>query len=192
VGVEISGAKIAQFAAAHPDDHRVMPGDIEALPASDSWFDVALVNEVLEHVPNDSRAMSEIRRVLKPGGSVIVFSPNRLYPFETHGVNLQRSRRRVAHYVPFIPYIPLPIGRAFFEYWARNYWPRQLRRLVTDAGFKIQFHGFIWQTFENISGNQPLIIRLGRPLLRRLAEILERTPGLRALGTSQVIIAQRV
>jgi hypothetical protein len=42
--------------------------------------------------------------------------------FETHGVYLKRSGRRVPHYVP------LGIGRIWFRYWARNYWPRVLRR----------------------------------------------------------------
>ncbi|HAB15173.1 MAG TPA: methyltransferase domain-containing protein [Verrucomicrobiota bacterium] len=192
VGVEYMAEKVAQFVAAHPDDSRVSAGDIENLPYADGTFDLALLNEVLEHVPNDAQALVEVRRVLKPGGSVIVFSPNRLYPFETHGVHLRRPRRRIAHYVPFIPYLPLPLGRAFLEYWARNYWPGQLRRLVTQAQFRVRYHGFIWQTFENISGNQPRLIGAARPVLRRVAMLAECVPGLRAFGTSQAIIAQRV
>jgi len=42
--------------------------DICNLPFSDSSFDVILCNHVLEHIPNDTKAMQELYRVLKPGG----------------------------------------------------------------------------------------------------------------------------
>lgn len=42
--------------------------DILDLPFPDHSFDVILCNHVLEHIPDDARAMGELRRVLKPGG----------------------------------------------------------------------------------------------------------------------------
>ncbi len=42
--------------------------DICNLPFKDDSFDVILCNHVLEHIPNDTRAMKELYRVLKPGG----------------------------------------------------------------------------------------------------------------------------
>jgi len=167
---------------------RVAVGDIESLHFDDASFDVALVNEVLEHVPNDARGMREVHRILKPGGVVVVFSPNRLYPFETHGVSL-RSGAKVPHYTPFVPYVPIRFG--VFEYWARNYWPWELRALVRDADFTVERWGYIWQTFENISGHQPALIRVLRPLLRAAASALESIPGLRAFGVSQLIVARK-
>jgi hypothetical protein len=90
--------------------------------------------------------------------------------------------------VPFIPYVPLGVGKLFFDYWARNYWPRELRRLVREAGFTIETLGYIWQTFENISGSQPVWIQKSRPLFRAVAAVCERTPVLRRFGVSQVIV----
>jgi SAM-dependent methyltransferase len=72
------------------------------------------VNEVLEHVPDDRQALKEVHRILKPSGILFVFSPNRLFPFESHCVRLRRSDRRVPLWVPFIPYIPLRFGVFFF------------------------------------------------------------------------------
>ncbi len=126
-----------------------------------------------------------------PGGKVAVFSPNRLYPFETHGTFLRNGGRRVPHWVPLVPYLPLPLGRLFLRHWARNYWPGELRRRVRAAGFRILSHDFVWQTFENISGRQPEIVRRLAPVLRRIAGGLERAPLLRAFGASQVIVAER-
>lgn len=70
---------------------RVVQGDIQDMPFEDSSFDAVLLNEVLEHVPSESLGLSEINRVLRPGGVLLVFSPNRMYPFESHGVALNRA-----------------------------------------------------------------------------------------------------
>lgn len=52
---------------------RVM--DITALSLADESFDVVLCNHVLEHVPDDHAAMSEIARVLRPTGRAIMQHP---------------------------------------------------------------------------------------------------------------------
>ena len=49
--------------------------DITAIPCKHNSFDVVLCNHVLEHVPDDHRAMTEIRRVLRPGGFAILQVP---------------------------------------------------------------------------------------------------------------------
>jgi ubiquinone/menaquinone biosynthesis C-methylase UbiE len=190
-GVEFLAEKIAEaYRHGIPPDW-VKEGNLEHLEFADESFDLAILNEVLEHVPNESRALTEVRRVLRPGGRLLVLSPNRLYPFETHGVRLRGSTHHVPHYVPFIPYIPLRLGRVLFDYWARNYWPRQLADLVVDAGFELAGTDYLWQTFENISGNQPRLIAVLRPFLRTAARIAERVPGLRRFGVSQAIIATK-
>ncbi|MBW2494349.1 MAG: class I SAM-dependent methyltransferase [Deltaproteobacteria bacterium] len=188
-GIEYSAEKVdeAKRLGGLPDG-RVAVGDIEALDFPDAHFDLALVNEVLEHVPNEELGIREVHRVLKPGGVAVIFSPNRLYPFETHGVSL-RSGAKVPHYTPLVPWVPVRFG--LFEYWARNYWPWELRALVRAGGFTIERCAYVWQTFENISGNQPRWIRALRPLLRAIAHALEATPGLRAFGGSQLIVARK-
>ena len=45
--------------------------DAENLPFQDNTFDVAIMDAVLEHIPNVSNAFSEVARVLKPGGIFI-------------------------------------------------------------------------------------------------------------------------
>lgn len=49
--------------------------DIHQIPFPDNTFDVCFCNHVMEHVDDDILAMSEIRRVLKPGGWAIIQSP---------------------------------------------------------------------------------------------------------------------
>jgi SAM-dependent methyltransferase len=49
--------------------------DVHQIPFDADTFDVCFCNHVMEHVDDDIRAMSEIRRVLKPGGWAIIQSP---------------------------------------------------------------------------------------------------------------------
>lgn len=49
--------------------------DIHNIPFGENEFDVAICNHVMEHVEDDIKAMSEIRRVLKKGGWAIIQSP---------------------------------------------------------------------------------------------------------------------
>lgn len=107
--------------------------------------------------------------MLLPGGLLLVFSPNRLFPFETHGVILKSSGKVLPHFVPFILWIPLALGRRIFDYPDRNYWPFELRQLLRTHGFSVLGTGIFWRTFENISGAQPVVITRFGTLLRRLS-----------------------
>lgn len=49
--------------------------DICALPFEDNTYDLIICNHVLEHIPDDLKAMSELLRVLKPGGLAILQVP---------------------------------------------------------------------------------------------------------------------
>lgn len=49
--------------------------DICALPFEDDSYDLILCNHVLEHIPDDTKAMTELYRVLKKGGSLIAQVP---------------------------------------------------------------------------------------------------------------------
>ncbi len=54
---------------------RAVRGDAYALPFDDDSFDAVIAAEVLEHLPEDERAMAELVRVLRPGGSIAVTVP---------------------------------------------------------------------------------------------------------------------
>ncbi len=54
---------------------KVQQEDVEKLSFADGTFDLVLCCEVLEHVPHPEKALSELRRVLRPGGVLIASVP---------------------------------------------------------------------------------------------------------------------
>lgn len=73
--------------------------DVHDIPFEANTFDIAMCNHVMEHVENDIKAMSEIYRVLKPGGWAIMqvpfFSPVREETFENKSITDPKERERV-------------------------------------------------------------------------------------------------
>lgn len=55
--------------------------DATDLPFKNDSFDRIIASEVLEHIPDDEKAIAEMYRVLKPGGIALVTVPNKNYPF---------------------------------------------------------------------------------------------------------------
>ena len=76
VGLDINPRNLEVVRARVPDCRPVL-GDLEAMPFPDASFGTVLCSEVLEHVPDPSRALSEIHRVLRPDGVLIGSVPAR-------------------------------------------------------------------------------------------------------------------
>ena len=55
-------------------------GNLESLPFDDGTFDAMYSSRVFQHVDNPARAVSEVMRVLKPGGTFAIFLQNKLNP----------------------------------------------------------------------------------------------------------------
>ena len=60
-----------------PVESRVgaVQGDALALPFPDDAFDRVIASEILEHIPDDTQAMAELARVLRPGGTMAITVP---------------------------------------------------------------------------------------------------------------------
>lgn len=73
----ISAAAPSRYVRADlfPNSSDIERVDMLEMPFDDESFDCVIANHVLEHVSNVSRALSEIRRVLKPGGLAILQTP---------------------------------------------------------------------------------------------------------------------
>ena len=72
--------------------------DICNLPFDDNKFDIILCNHVLEHIPDDTKAMKELYRVLKPSGMAILQIPQDLtreLTFEDDTITDKKERAKI-------------------------------------------------------------------------------------------------
>ncbi len=166
---------------------RELPGIAQAageqLPFPADTFDVVLLHEVIEHMPDDRAAIAEAVRVLQPGGRVVVFAPNRLYPLETHGF-YWRGVYRFGN-IPLINYLPDRLRRRLAPH-VRAYTTADMRRLFAGLPVTIVVHTQIYPGYDKIVARYPA---LGR-LLRRVTYLLEDTP-LRLFGLSHLVVAEK-
>ncbi|MFN3742226.1 MAG: class I SAM-dependent methyltransferase [Anaerolineales bacterium] len=181
IGLEYDFERASQ---AHQRVLRIVNAAGEALPFAEASFDLILSHEVIEHVRDDRQAVGEMLRVLRPGGRLVLFCPNRGYPFETHGIYW-----RGKYYFGNIPLV--------------NYLPRRWRdrlaphvRVYTQKDLQALFEGlqvrFIHRTVL-FGGYDNLIARFGPfgRLLRSVLQFLERTP-LRVFGLSHFWVAEKI
>ncbi len=72
--------------------------DICNLPFEDNQYDLLFCNHVLEHIPDDTKAMKELYRVLKPGGMAILQIPqdlNRATTFSDDSITDEKERAAI-------------------------------------------------------------------------------------------------
>jgi SAM-dependent methyltransferase len=74
-GVDPSEVALERARAAHPGLEFLLPEGDGSLPLADASFDVVVCINVLEHVADTQRLMSEARRVLAPGGRLAIAVP---------------------------------------------------------------------------------------------------------------------
>jgi len=177
-GVDVDPEKVAEASRTLPNIH-LAPA--EELPFPDGFFDVVLLHEVIEHVEDDRQAIREAHRVIKRGGRIVIFAPNRLYPLETHGVFWQGKY----HFgnVPLVNYLPDSLRRRFCPH-VRTYTRGDIRRLFEGLDVEVIVHTQIYPGYDKIAARRP---RMGT-FLRWITYALESTP-LRAFGLSHFAVA---
>lgn len=156
----------------------------EKLDFEDSFFDIVFSHEVLEHVVDDKQAVREAIRVLKPGGKLIIFAPNRGWPFETHGMFV--GGKYIWGNIPFLPWMPGFIYRRLAPH-VRNYCNGDMRRLFAGLPVNIIYHKHVFPGFDG------LIRRFGilGKAVRGFFHALEKTP-LHFFGISHFLVVERV
>lgn len=128
----------------------------EYLPYRTGTMDTIISNEVIEHVVDDKQAVAEMVRVLKVGGHLVIFCPNRWYPVEQHG-HYWNGEYHFGN-TPLINYLP-DVWRDKLAPHVKAYTRRSLRGLFADLPVEIVHHGRIYGGYDN------LVPRLGKPML---------------------------
>jgi hypothetical protein len=122
-------------------------------------------------------------RVLKPGGVIVLFVPNRGYPFETHGIYW----RGCYHFgnIPLVNYLPSR-WRNHLAPHVRAYSTKDLEQLFNKLPVKVLQQQIIFGAYDNIISRFPALGRAMRTLFQRM----EKTP-LKVFGLSHFWVIQK-
>lgn len=148
---------------------QVLCGVGEFLPFPENSFDLILSNEVLEHVQDDALTVQEMVRCLKPGGRLILFCPNRGYPFETHGIYWKGNYK--FGNIPLVNYLPRKLRDKLAPH-VEVYTRRDLSKKFSGLPVKFIEKKVIFGAYDNIIQRRPT---LGK-ILRATLQFLEKTP----------------
>jgi ubiquinone/menaquinone biosynthesis C-methylase UbiE len=176
-GVDIDAIRLQEGA-------RTTPGLIlsasETLPFRDAAFDVVVLNEVIEHVRDDAATLKEALRVISPGGHVVIYAPNRLYPFETHGIYL--GDKFVFGNIPLVNWLPDPLRNKLVPH-ARAYTKRGIRRTYRNLDARVDVETYVYAGFDNIIARRKWLGGILRSAFYRA----EHTP-LKIFGLSHFVV----
>jgi SAM-dependent methyltransferase len=181
--VEAFDIEAERVAEAQPETPNALVAAAESLPYPDNTFDLILSHEVIEHVANDYQSAREMVRVLRVGGRVVLFAPNRWYPFETHG----HYWRGTYHFgnTPLINYLPNALRDRLAPH-VRAYTAVSIRRLFSGTPHRVVHHSRVFGGYDN------LIARAGGPAqqVRDLLYRFENTPA-DVVGLSHLLVIEK-
>jgi len=180
IGLEYDFERAAE---AHLNSSHIINAAGENLPLSAGTFDLILSHEVLEHVQDDRAAACEMIRALKSGGRILLFVPNRGYPFETHGI-YWKGKYYFGNKI-LVNYLPRVLRNKLAPH-VRVYSTGDLQKLFEGLPVKIVERTIIFGAYDNI------IARFGSfgRYLRGSLQFLERTP-LKIFGLSHFWVIEK-
>ena len=141
-------------------------------------YDLVILDNVFEHLPDQARALRVLQRVLRPGGALFILAPNKLWPLEVH------------YRLPFLSYLPLPLANAYLRLTGRgtdytdcSYCPTYfgMRRLLRTHS-NLAFEFVTPADVELAAGGASFHYRLG-------VSAIKRFPLLWAISKALLVVA---
>ena len=167
-GIDISDGMLAN------NPYKWIKASAEEIPFEDNTFDFVVCRSLLHHLDSPSLGLSEMFRVLKPGGKWVCWDPN-------HGFIYNLIRRLFQH-------------TDRFSHLHKSFRDIELFKMIEDTGFKITMKRYMGYLAYPIIGfpdivNFGLSISLGR-LIMKVDEWIEKTP-MRKLSWSLMVSASK-
>ena len=182
-GIEPSRA-LYEFAIRSAAEAGVNNVSFECISACDleerNAFDLVVLDNVLEHIPDHLLALTRLYHALRPRGILFLIVPNRLWPIEVH------------YRLPFLSYLPLWLANAYLRItgcgsdysdacYAPTYWG--LKRILHRCGFR-EHYFVVPANLGNTMKGAVWYYRAGAWLLRH-------APVLWAISKAFVVVARK-
>jgi ubiquinone/menaquinone biosynthesis C-methylase UbiE len=147
---------------------RFVEGSLPRLPFADQAFDAALCIGVLAYVQDPLESLSEIRRVLKPGGTAVLQVSNALCLTARLHSAIRRTYRRLGEALggPAYPHLRIPL---------RSFRLQTLRRILEGAGFRVD-------TWVRYDFRPPLLEWLSPSMALAASRVLQHLERREAMG----------
>ena len=154
-------------------------GGVERLEDVEA-YDLVVLDNVYEHLPDQADALQRIDRALRPGGVVYLLTPNRLWPIEAH------------YGLPFLAWLPLPLATRYLRLSGRG-------EDYTDASYARTWWGLrralrrrpSWSWEPRLPAD-PAATYAGSPLHYRVGmAVLHRVPALWAISKALLVVAKK-
>ena len=133
--------------------------DVQEIPLGDESFEVIFANHLLEHVPSDRKAMSELYRIMRPGGWGVMLSPvelDRQTTFEDDSITDPKERTRI-----------------FGQYDHRRIYGRDYADRLREAGFEVEerdyVESFSEQELKLYALRQEILYIVRKPIKKEVA-----------------------
>lgn len=120
-GIDVNPDAVAVARANHLD---VAEGALEEQPYSDAFFDVIHMGDVLEHLPRPWQTLRTAHRLLRPGGLLVLRTPNADCGFARSSLRLSR-------------WLGSPWAWSAAPYHLHEFTPQTMSQLLSSAGFEV-------------------------------------------------------
>lgn len=134
-GMDFAEAMVRRAAGAHPA-LRAWVADARHIPMPDASFDVVTMIGVLEYIPEYPKVIAEIRRVLRPGGALILSMPNKRSLFRRADRFERAVTRPLRRMIRRLRRPTAPSGEDAYHQFQWN--EAQARRLLREGGLDVR------------------------------------------------------
>lgn len=163
-GLEASDYEVKKCQEKGIDAGQFFFNDLDRLPYDDNFFDLVIAGEIIEHIFDTDFFLEEIKRILKPGGKLLISTPN-----------MASFGRRLLLLFGFNPVIEVSPNEAKSSGHIRYFTFQTLKNLLRKHNLRVIFQG---SDYVNFSKN-------GEIKSNFLAKIFPK------LGTSIIVLVEK-
>jgi SAM-dependent methyltransferase len=142
-------------------------------------FDLIVLDNVYEHLPDHRSALRTVYRALRPGGVLFLLTPNKLWPIEAH------------YRLPGLAWLPLGLADRYLRLTGRGTSYEDASYAPTYWQLRAALKQHDW-TFDFVLPGDRSATLVGSPAHYRVGmEMLDRFPGLWAISKALLVVARK-